>query len=53
MKKSAHVIAMVLASAAAFFVTPAGIALVHQYPFLAAVAAIVAAGTTYFNPKSS
>lgn len=53
MKKLTHIIAVILTAATAFLVTPAGIALVHQYPIVAALAAALAVATTYFNPKAN
>lgn len=50
MKRITHVIAVGLATVAAFFMTPAGMALVHQYPRLAAVSTLVGMGALYFNP---
>lgn len=50
-KKVTHVFAAVLASAAAFVITPAGKALIGQYPLLSAAAAgILALAAVYHNP---
>jgi hypothetical protein len=53
-KKATHVIAVAVLAAAGFFMTPAGQALVHQYPYIEPLAsglAVVAA--LYHNPKTS
>jgi hypothetical protein len=50
-KKLTHVFAAVMAAAAAFVVTPAGKALLSQYPALSAAAAgILALAALYHNP---
>ena len=50
-KRITHVCALALAAAAAFFVSPAGQAIVHQYPVLSGVSAVVLAlATLYHNP---
>ncbi len=52
-KKITHVFAAVLAGAAAFVLTPAGKALIGQYPALSAAAAgILAIAALYHNPTS-
>ena len=54
MKKITHVFAVVLAGLAAFVVTPAGQALVHQYPWLSGiVGVIVSLAAVYHNPKAN
>lgn len=50
-KKVTHVFAAALAAAAAFVITPAGKALVGQFPLLSAAAAgILALAAVYHNP---
>lgn len=50
-KKVTHVFAAALAAAAAFVITPAGKALIGQYPiFSAAAAGILALAAVYHNP---
>jgi hypothetical protein len=50
-KKITHVFAVALATAAAFVITPAGKALIGQYPILSAAAAgILALTAVYHNP---
>jgi len=49
MNKLTHVLAVVLAGAAAFAVSPAGKALVMQYPQLASVVAIVVAISALYH----
>lgn len=50
-KKVTHVFAAALTAAAAFVVTPAGRALIGQYPiFSAAAAGILALAAVYHNP---
>lgn len=50
-KKVTHVFAAALATAAAFVITPAGKALIGQYPLLSAAAAgILALAAVYHNP---
>jgi len=50
-KKVTHVFAAALAAAAAFVITPAGKALVGQFPLLSAAAAgILALAAIYHNP---
>lgn len=52
MKKVTHVVALIVVTGAAFCVTPAGQALVHQYPVLAPIAAGLATlAALYFNPQ--
>lgn len=52
MKKVAHVLAVTLAAIAGFFLTPAGKALLMQYPFLMPISMLLAGALTYFNPKT-
>lgn len=50
-KKVTHVFAAALAAAAAFVITPAGKALIGQFPLLSAAAAgILALAAVYHNP---
>ncbi|HEX5424370.1 MAG TPA: hypothetical protein VFW94_12540 [Candidatus Acidoferrales bacterium] len=50
-KKVTHVFAVALAAAATFVVTPAGKAIIGQYPILSAAAAgILALAALYHNP---
>ncbi len=50
-KKITHVLAVVAAAAAGFIATPAGKALLGQYPVLSAAgAAILAVAALYHNP---
>jgi hypothetical protein len=50
-KKITHVFAAALATAAAFVITPAGKAMIGQYPILSAAAAgILALAAVYHNP---
>jgi hypothetical protein len=50
-KKITHVFAAALATAAAFVITPAGKALIGQFPILSAAAAgILALAAVYHNP---
>jgi hypothetical protein len=52
LKTITHVFAAILAGAVAFAVSPAGQALVRQYPKLAAVVGIITAlGAVYHDPK--
>lgn len=51
MKKFTHVVAVAFGAVAAFFVTPAGQSLAHQYPWLTPIVAIAGVGATYFNPQ--
>ena len=53
LKTITHVFAVVLTGAVAFAVSPAGQALVKQYPKLAGVIGIIAAlGALYHEPKA-
>lgn len=52
-KKITHIFAVVLGAAATFIATPAGKALVDQYPLVSAVSAgILALAALYHNPVS-
>lgn len=51
MSKITHGIAVVLGVATTFLVTPAGEALVKQYPWLTAVSSALGIALVYFNPK--
>lgn len=54
MKKITHVFAVVLAGAVAFAASPAGQALVHQYPVVSAVVGILSAlAAVYHDPISA
>ena len=50
-KKVTHVLAGVLATASAFALTPAGEAIIKQYPKLGGVAGILGVVALYFSPK--
>lgn len=51
-KKITHVFAVVLSGAVAFAATPAGQALVHQYPVLSGVVGVIGVlGAVYHNPN--
>jgi hypothetical protein len=53
-KKVTYAIAVGVAAIAAFFVTPAGQALVHQYPVLVPIAAgFGVLATLFHDPKAS
>jgi hypothetical protein len=49
-KTITHVLAGIATAVAAFAVTPAGIALIKQYPYLAAVFAMATAAAVYHKP---
>jgi hypothetical protein len=52
--KLTHIIAIIGAAATAFLLTPAGQAIIHQYPKLAPIAgAIATLFAVYHNPKSA
>jgi hypothetical protein len=52
-KAVTHVVAAILAAGAAFLVTPAGQALVHQYPKLSVVSGLVfTLASLYHDPKA-
>jgi hypothetical protein len=51
--KATHVIAAVLASVAAFALTPAGQALIAQYPHLAVVSGLVATLASLYKAPSA
>lgn len=52
-KKLTHVLAVVIAGVATFFATPAGLAVVKQYPVLApAVAGLAMIAALYRSPKN-
>jgi hypothetical protein len=52
--KVTHIIAIIGAGVTAFVLTPAGQALIHQYPKLAPIAgAIATLFAVYHNPKSA
>lgn len=51
--KVTHVLAVILGSAAAFALSPAGQAVIKQYPKLGGVAGILGVAALYFNPKPS
>lgn len=51
-RKATHIFAAALVLASAFAVSPAGQALIHQYPVLSGVAAAIAAlVAVYHNPQ--
>jgi hypothetical protein len=53
LSKLTHFFAAAVAAAATFFATPAGLALLHQYPHLIPiVGGLAAIGLTYRNPTA-
>lgn len=53
-KKFTHVLAVILGGAVAFAASPAGQALVHQYPILSGVLGVVSVlGAVYHNPMTA
>ena len=53
MKKATHIFAWGLAAVAAFMVTPAGQALVHQYPIVSGISGVILAlAAVYHEPKT-
>jgi len=52
MRRITHVFAALAAAVMAFIVTPAGQALVHQYPILSGIIGVLgAAGAVYHQPE--
>ena len=53
MKKITYILGAVLSAGAAFAVTPAGQALIHQYPILSGVVSIIGIlGALFHTPKA-
>lgn len=50
-KAITHIFAVIGTAIAGFILTPAGQALIHQYPLLAAVIAALGVAGIYHNPK--